>query len=107
MITKKEGLLIRVRTVLTVMVVLAGLGSTLMAMKPAEKSADYKYGVSETAGGMHYLIEKNVTSDPESSWDCNNGRTACTVFSNTPAPVDSLILKSQASVIQLGDFVPQ
>lgn len=90
---------------LTALVVLAGLGSTLMAMKPADKRAAFTYGVAETLGGNHYQVLRNVTGVPRNQYFCDESLQTCTVASNVSAPVNSLIPKDQAISIESGDFI--
>lgn len=102
---QRTGLLQRVRTVLTALVVITGFGTSLMAMKPVEKAAAYTYGVSQTSTGMHYVVLKNVTGQPASSWECDASTKACTVNSDNLAPLGSSIPKAQATVRSTGIFV--
>lgn len=105
MIIEKTGLLIRVRTVLTVFVMLIGLGNTLMAMKPADKNAAFTYGVAETTGGMHYEILADVTGIPEWQYDCNDAPTACLISSDQPITTTE-VLKQNVTLKVRGQFVP-
>jgi len=105
MITQKVGLLQRVRIVITAVVILAGLGSTFIAMKPADKSAAYTYGVAETSSGFHYQILRDVTNVPREYYDCDGMAPACTIASNEPLSTNDLILKTKAVVQEQGNFI--
>lgn len=101
---QKNGLLQRVRIVLTALVVLAGLGSTLMAMKPADKRAAFTYGVAETTGGMHYRVVKNLADIPTQSWTCDESTKPCLVGSDIHVSEGGTLDISQASIITVGEF---
>lgn len=105
MLIEKTGFLTRLRTVLTVFVMLIGLGSTLMAMKPADKNAAFTYGVAETVDHLNYRVIQNVTNPSSAPWLCTeNPAQVCTVASDMVAPDNSLIPKSQATPIDEGEF---
>jgi hypothetical protein len=105
MLIQKLGFLQRSRVVFTALVLLTGLGSTLVAMKPEEEMAAYTYGVAETSSGNHYQVIRNITGEPAENYDCNSNTTACTVTSDeTPSP-EGLIPKVGATVLQQGDFI--
>jgi hypothetical protein len=107
MIIQKMSLLQRGRMVFTALVILAGLGSTLIAMKPAQKMAAYTYGVAETSGGTHYQVLRNVTNEPRENYDCLWGAPVCTVTTNQSVPTNGLILKTddKVDIVETGTFV--
>jgi hypothetical protein len=105
MITQKMSLLQRGRMVFTVLVILAGFGSTLLAMKPADKGVAYTYGVAETSGGNHYLVLRNITGESGENWVCDLSPNVCTVTSDEIPSPDGLISVANAQIQDEGDFV--
>lgn len=104
MITEKGGLLRKVRTVLTALVVLAGLGTTLMSMKPADKLDNNVYGVAETAGG--WRIKAAITASSDFRCQASPSSTACLIQSETEYPMESVISKNPDLILEAGQFVP-
>jgi hypothetical protein len=105
MLIQKLSFLQRSRIVFTALVILAGLGSTMISMKPAEKMAAYTYGVAETSGGDHYHVLRNVTGEPRDNWICESGTSVCTVNSDEIPSPDGLISTANATVQEEGDFI--
>jgi hypothetical protein len=99
MINQKRGLLSRVRIVLTALVMLTGIGTTLMAMKPV---TTYKYTVAETAGNNWRVIE-NVSNQ---SYICNPSSSICSVSYEQNLDPGELIPQDSVTVYELGEFIP-
>jgi hypothetical protein len=101
MITQKRGLLSRVRIVLTALVMLTGIGTTLMAMKPV---TDYTYHVAETANGTNWEVLDDVTNYSEKPYRCDPSSSVCTVEYNQPVPDQGLIPKNAVLIENPGSF---
>jgi len=99
MITKKSGLLNRARIVLTALVVLTGIGTTMMSMKMVNT---YKYQVSETAGGQNWRVTNTVTSE---LYSCAPAESICTVTYDQNLNVGDLIPKDQNPKLNYGQFM--
>jgi hypothetical protein len=104
MLIQKLGFIQRIRIVLTALVILAGFGSTLLAMKPAEKKAAYTYGVAETSGGNHYQVIRNVTGVPPEGYNCDGSGQTCTIAFDQSPSAEGLILKTDAIALREGIF---
>lgn len=101
MIIQKTGFLVRIRTVLTALVVLAGLGTTLMSMKPADS---YKYRVAETAGMQNWEVRELIT-DPN-SYTCEGSTSICTVDYSQQLDEGALIPKNDIISHETGVYFP-
>jgi len=99
MLVQKKGLLNRVRIVLTALVMVTGIGTTLMAMKPA---TTYKYTVAETTGG-NWRVINNVTNQ---SYICDPSTSVCTVSYEQNLDPDDLIPQDSVTEYDLGEFIP-
>jgi hypothetical protein len=104
MVIQKLSFLQRSRIVFTALVILAGLGSTLIAMKPAQKMAAYTYGVAETSGGTHFQVIRNITGESGENWVCDLSPNVCTVTSDEIPSPDGLISVANAQIQSEGDF---
>ena len=102
MITKKSGLLNRARIVLTALVVLTGIGTTMMSMKTVDT---YKYRVAETAGQSQWILLKDVTDKNANPYECESSSTVCTVVLDEQQQLGTQIPKSEAISTTLGTFV--
>lgn len=109
MIIQKSGFLQRVRTVLTALVVIAGVGTTLMAMKPADKLAAYTYGVADYSPTQWRIVRNVTTGDPDSYACLINPDNTCVIRTNSVLSNNALINKNSPSITstQPGDFVNQ
>jgi hypothetical protein len=99
MINQKRGLLSRVRIVLTALVMLTGIGTTLMAMKPMQI---YKYTVE--SDGANWRVVDNITDLAANQYECENSESVCTVNYSQALSTDDLIPKNAVSGQETGTF---
>jgi len=104
MIIQKTGLLQRVRIVLTALVMVTGIGTTLMSMKAAD---DFTYQVSETSGGQNWRVENDVTNRVENPYICDKSAPLmCTVNYGQQLQNGNLIPKNAVTGHETGLFIP-
>jgi hypothetical protein len=101
MINQKRGLLSRVRIVLTALVMLTGIGTTLMAMKPADKMAAYTYGVVQSAlTESEWTIVRNISDAEPDSYECSltTPNRTCKIHSDALLSPNTGIAKDSPSI---------
>jgi len=101
MLVQKKGLLNRVRIVLTALVMVTGIGTTLMAMKPA---TDFTYQVAETANGTNWEVLLNVTDRVAYPYECRESESICTVSYDQSVSVGNYIAKNEITAQETGTF---